>query len=250
MYWRWKSIIPVKEVFDEIIDMDHGIKKAIYGEWTSLAASSRRMNNGLYSREGISDYHLRQGSRLPISVNKLNDYILARAETFNQARVNFKDVFLCPFGCSAHQVGADRWEKPSSGVDYYINGRFFNIRRGTQSRQVLTAEMLEVGDYVASVVKADAGYELAIPDEISYVDSVNCDPVALVRINYPHLINLTSERGSFPSATALFVRMPESEARGLVEARVLHVESLPSPPLAKQSSPSIGNNRIIDLGGL
>lgn len=250
MNWRWKSIIPLKEVFDVIIDMDHKIKKAIYGEWTSLIATSRRGNSGLYSREGISDYHLRQSSRLPISVNKLNDYILTRAEAFNLARPNFKDIFLCPFGCSAHQVGADRWEKPPSGIDYYINDRFFNIRRGTQSRQVLTAEMLEVGDYVASVVKADAGYELAIPDEISYVDAVNDNPTALVRIPYPHLMNLVSEQGFFPRPGALFVRMTESDAQGLVAARLLHVESLPTPPAVSRSTPSIGNNRIIDLGGL
>lgn len=249
MNWRWRNIIPESEVFEEIENMSHGIKKAIYGEWASLIATSRRIDCGLYSREGISDYHLRQSSRLPIAVPKLNDYIFTKAKELNQARPNFKDVFLCPFGCSVHLAGHDRWEKKPDGVDYYINDRFFNIRRGTQSRQVLPAEMLEVGDYVASVVKADTGYELAIPDDISYVNAVNDNSFSSARIPYPHLVNLLTEQGSFPRPGALFVRMTERDAQGLVSARVLHVEKLPAPSAISRSTPSIGNNRIIDLSG-
>lgn len=250
MNWRWRHIIPEKDVFDEIIDLDQKIKKVIYGEWSSLKSGSRRTSSGLYSREGTSDYEIKIASRLPISIPRLNEYILSKARDFNMARPNFKDVYLCPFGCHVHLVGADKWETRPDGVDYFINGRFFNIRRGNQSRQILPARALEVGDYVASVVKADAGYELAIPDEISYVDFTTDDFDGLCRVTYPHLVDLITERG-FRPVDQLFVRMTESDAQGVVAAMKRHVEALPlPPPPTGRSSPSVGNNRIIDLGGL
>lgn len=249
MNWRWRHVIPRSDVFDEIIDMDHKIKKVIYGEWTSIKSTSVRMDSGFYSREGISDYELRMASRLPISVPKLNEYIATKAEEFNQARADYKDVHLCPFGCGAHRVGREQWEKRPDGVDYFINDRHFNIRRGNQSRQVLPAKALEVGDYVACVVMAGAGYELAIPDEICYVNDVEVVSDGLLRITRPRLVNTVTGTNQFHT-DGWFVRLSTRDATGLVEAMKRHREALPLPPVSGRSSPSIGNNRIIDLGGL
>lgn len=253
MNWRWKHVLPVEEVCRLIEKLDHAKKKKIYGEWGALTAGARRNSGGLYSQD-VSGYMAKVHSRLPISPKALNDFIMAKALSFNQARAHIKDVFICPHGCSDHRVSMDHWEvlHKDDGTDLFISGRNVTLRRGSRSHQVIPSDALSVDDYVLRVSPTNNNdFELpgGSPDiyRASAVSDVNSDRFVLVNL----LTNIEANAEGM-----MFVRMRVTDALSTVENIRDHLDSLhrnanvPYAPSPNRLAPSIGGGRIIDLGGL
>lgn len=250
LMWRWKHLIPQSEVRDEIDKLDTSVKRGIFAEWASIKADSLKQSNGLYRDR--NEYEIKRARKFPMKSSDLTEYILVQALKFNLARADYRDIFLCPYACHNHRVHNTPWEVKNSGVRFTLYDRHATVSgpREDGNCQVLESEQLEEGDNVLLIRQNNKRYEL--PAEITDVVVGLVDDVGRVT-------DTTTER-RVNTANSSFIRMDAESAMRLAmvitqrrerqQQRQMRSTRRNQQSCTPAGVPSIGGDRIIDLGGL
>lgn len=244
LLWRWKHLIPHDEVRAEIDKLKTSVKKEIFAEWSCIKATSHRSDNGLYRNMNV--WEVKLAEKFPMRSSALTEYIMTKILAFNYTRPDFKDLYLCPYACHEHIIHNTPWMVKDTGIQCYVTGDEVRVSgpHPHSSCQVLDFCHLEKGDHVLQVVKNDyEQYELPTDIVVGTVD--DCDRV----------VDLISDRHIY-SVNRQFILLPQRVAENIANRvreridRRRNAVDLNQRDSVPSSFPSVGGDRIIDLGGL
>lgn len=244
LLWKWKHLIPHDEVRAEIDKLKTSVKKDIFAEWSCIKATSQRNDSGLYM--GKNDWEIKLAKKFPMNPAALTNYIMTKILDFNGTRADLKDMYLCPYACHEHRIHNTPWERRNTGLWFSSISGEVSVRGPTNNgqHQVLNFEHLESGDYVLQVVKNEHNnYELPTSIMVGLVDELG------------RVIDLVTDRHVY-SVGMQVIRLSQHKANDIADRirdrleRNRRVIDLNQRAVAPVALPSIGGDRIIDLGGL
>lgn len=244
LLWKWKHLIPHDEVREEIDKLKTSVKKDIFAEWSCIKATSQRNDSGLYV--GKNDWEIKLAKKFPMNPAALTNYIMTKILDFNGTRADLKDMYLCPYACHEHRLHNTPWEIKNTGLRCSVIGGEVSVTGPTNNGQfqVLDFAYLESGDYVLQVVKNEYNnYELPTSVMVGLVDELG------------RVIDLVMDRHVY-SVGMQVIRLTQHQANEIADhirdraERNRRVVDLNQRAVAPAALPSIGGDRIIDLGGL